>query len=337
MIVMLRRLRRRRRLGEELEHVAVAHALLQVVRAGAQVAALAGQRRPQLEEEARGDHAVLGQQVADLAGARMRRDRHRRRCPCGEPWNGWNSSTRNQISAAASDQREQRRDPSDPRVPVGGRVRARGAPARARAACALRWLIGACRSRAGPAASSSRLVPSGPTRVVVGSSPARDRRRPRLARLASARVAPRAGRPAGKPAASRRAASRSGAPLALAPCARAQPASPRAGAPRPASLEQVRGRARVLAGTPRALGQPRREALVVELDRDRQRSLQARRRTRASRWSGPSRRPTATAAAPPPPARPELATSARSRRESAPRGRRARPARAAWRARRWGR
>ena len=53
--------------GQNLQHRAVGHVLLELVGAGAQVAALAGERRAQVEEEARGDHPVAGQFVADLA------------------------------------------------------------------------------------------------------------------------------------------------------------------------------------------------------------------------------------------------------------------------------
>src|SRR6202042_1697088 len=56
------------------EHLAVGHVALEVERAGAQVTALAGERRAQVEEEARGDHAGARELIADLPRGRMRRD-----------------------------------------------------------------------------------------------------------------------------------------------------------------------------------------------------------------------------------------------------------------------
>ena len=64
----------RRRLGQRRQDRAVAHPELQVVDPRPQVAALAVERRAQLEEEARRDDAVPGEDVSDLARARVWRD-----------------------------------------------------------------------------------------------------------------------------------------------------------------------------------------------------------------------------------------------------------------------
>ena len=66
---------RPRRGRQGAEHRAVGHVELQLIGPGAHVAAIAGERRAGVEEEARVDHALTLEQIADLARGRMRRDR----------------------------------------------------------------------------------------------------------------------------------------------------------------------------------------------------------------------------------------------------------------------
>ena len=209
---------------QHLEHLAVGHVLLEVVRAGAQVAALAGERRAQVEEEARGDHAGARELDRRRPGGRMRRDRDR--------------DARRAASRGTAG-----------RAPPGTRSRRRRARARA------------------------------PRRTGRPTSATRDGR---------ARSPPRRRRPA------RRRAVRPAA--ALAPAPRVLPVvgrplesvrHPRAPSPRhsllawlagqPALQQVCRGPRVLVRPSPGALRQPGREALVVELDRDRQLLLQPRR------------------------------------------------------------
>ena len=86
----------------------------------------------EVEEEPRGDDPALGEQVADLAGARPSRDVTIPRPP--EPVNGWKSSTPNHAATARAGARTaRRREAGNPaarglRRPGGGRRPRRGLP-----------------------------------------------------------------------------------------------------------------------------------------------------------------------------------------------------------------
>ena len=180
--------------------------------------------------------------------------------PCGEPWNGWYSSTRNQIAPRRAPARA-RRGTGHPGVLTGA------------IAAAWRWRRGGA------------VRPSDPC---AGGSP----------RRAADSVVPSA--------ASRSFAVRSNRfrHAALPPWLAGQPA-----------FEQVRRRSRILVGAPSGpLGQTGREALVVQLHRDRQLLLQpGGERPRLDRLA-PSPHPRATKAAPPLLARtPRSRTSVRRR------------------------
>src|ERR1700733_9968113 len=62
------------RLGQGVERGAVAHSVLEVIEARSQIAPFAGERRAQIEEEARRYDAHPGELIADLARACMCRD-----------------------------------------------------------------------------------------------------------------------------------------------------------------------------------------------------------------------------------------------------------------------
>ena len=239
----VRHLRRGRGRGQDLQHRAVGHALLEVVRAGPHVPALAGQRRPQVEEEARGDDSVSGQFVADVAGGRVRRDRHRH-APVRRAVERLVELEHEPDHPAGEGEREHGKD-SAPPLP---RSRwARRAPALG-GRPALRRTV-----RSGGPPPAGALPPRGPRRSARI-------RQPGIPPRHRATVDTRATRPVPH----------------LAWLA-SQPA-----------LQQVCGRARVLVGpAPGPLRQAGREALVVELDRDRQLLLQAsRERARLDRLRG---------------------------------------------------
>ena len=293
---------RRRRGRQDLQRGRVAHVVLHLEGARAQLAAVARERRAQLEEEARGHHALGGQDVADLLGAptlagmttvdvpvwlglkglidrdgEVDRGQRRRR--------GWPARRCARSSAAR------------PRALGRGRLARAGSARRGRgratAALAVRSLWATRRVPSGISAGSS----SSSSLVVATVRPGR--RQTERPRTPSA---------SGRPDAARA----PGAPLrAPRRCARPQPRRDLlAGQP---VAEQVRGGARILVGaTAVALGQTGGEALVVELDRDGDRAAAAAARTRASRASDRCRRPTATAAGRRPRARPRSPARARA-------------------------
>ena len=135
--------------------VAVAHALLEVVDAGPQVAALTGERRPQLEEEARGDHAVLGQQIADLARARR---------GAGCPPSPGRGASRGRAGTTRPETRSRPRPVPAPPPPRRARTRSARSCPRACGVTGLGLRLGSCFACAtGPTLSRwlTRRVPEG--------------------------------------------------------------------------------------------------------------------------------------------------------------------------------
>ncbi len=101
--------------GEDLEDRPVGHPLPQVICAGPQVAALAGQRRAHLEEEPGRDHAGLGELVADSACGGVGGHRHRHAAVRGTV-EGLEQLDQEPDQRRRDGQQEQRDDSAGPRV-----------------------------------------------------------------------------------------------------------------------------------------------------------------------------------------------------------------------------
>ena len=170
----VRRLRGRRPCGQDLERLVVGHPLLQVIGPGAEIAALAGQRRAHLEEESGRDHAGLGQLVAHLTRGGVGGHGHRH-APVRRAVEGLEQLDQEPDQRRRRGQQEQRDDPTDPRVLA---VRARR-PAARRGASAVRS------GRAAIALSrGTRLLPIARGALVAVRHAARAPRRPHSHRLA---------------------------------------------------------------------------------------------------------------------------------------------------------